>query len=85
MAESVATMIDPNMRSGLNTRCLLLVEECDKVVGAVIDKLRGNEALLLELISLELKSALSHLGEITGETVDEGVLDRIFERFCVGK
>ncbi len=38
-----------------------------------------------ELIATDLRDALRYLGEITGETVDDAVLDRIFERFCVGK
>ncbi len=38
-----------------------------------------------ELIATDLRDALRFLGEITGETVDDAVLDRIFERFCVGK
>ena len=38
-----------------------------------------------EIISVELRTALSSLEEITGERVDEGILDRIFERFCIGK
>ncbi|OQB25444.1 MAG: tRNA modification GTPase MnmE [Firmicutes bacterium ADurb.Bin182] len=33
----------------------------------------------------DIKTALDHIGQITGKTVDEKVLDRIFERFCVGK
>lgn len=38
-----------------------------------------------DLVSIDLQQAAEHLGEITGETVKEDVLDRIFERFCIGK
>jgi tRNA modification GTPase len=38
-----------------------------------------------EIVALELNEALAALGEVTGETVREDVLERIFSRFCVGK
>lgn len=38
-----------------------------------------------ELIAFELGEALYHLGEITGETCTEEILDDIFSRFCIGK
>ena len=38
-----------------------------------------------ELTALELKSALSAVGEITGAVDTEEVLDRIFSSFCIGK
>jgi len=38
-----------------------------------------------ERAALEARSALHHLGLITGETVDTEVLDAIFQRFCIGK
>jgi tRNA modification GTPase len=34
---------------------------------------------------VELNAALQALGEITGETATDEILDRIFSRFCVGK
>jgi len=38
-----------------------------------------------EFLAFELREALGHLGEITGETCTEEVLDQIFSRFCIGK
>lgn len=38
-----------------------------------------------ELIALELRQALGHLGEITGEVYTDDILDRIFSKFCIGK
>ena len=39
----------------------------------------------LELATVDLHEALYLLGRITGESVDEKLLDDIFSRFCVGK
>lgn len=38
-----------------------------------------------EFISVDLKIALNSLGEITGKTVTDDILDDIFSQFCVGK
>lgn len=38
-----------------------------------------------DLISVDVRAAWSALGEITGDTVDEDLLDQIFSRFCIGK
>ena len=34
---------------------------------------------------IDLQSALQALGRVTGDQVDEKLLDDIFSRFCVGK
>ena len=39
----------------------------------------------VELAACELRTALTALGEITGETTTDDILDRIFSRFCIGK
>jgi len=39
----------------------------------------------LEIVSLELREALRALGEVTGETTPDDILDQIFARFCIGK
>jgi tRNA modification GTPase len=42
--------------------------------------------LSLDLLCIELRGALAHLGEITGRgNIGEDVLDRIFRDFCIGK
>lgn len=58
--------------------------------------LRAREALVsfvrlvqdsapTELAACELRSVLTSLGEITGETTTDDILERIFSRFCIGK
>jgi tRNA modification GTPase len=44
-----------------------------------------KEQLSSEFVAAEVRSSLNHLGEIVGKTVDEEILNRIFERFCIGK
>ena len=39
----------------------------------------------LDCAAIDLRRALHALGEITGESLDESVIDRIFARFCLGK
>ena len=39
----------------------------------------------LDAVSQDLEDALVALGEITGETTPEDVLDVVFSSFCVGK
>lgn len=48
---------------------------------------RANEVIdeTLDCISLEIKEGWQALGEITGATANEEVVNRIFEKFCVGK
>jgi tRNA modification GTPase len=60
------------------------------VLGRVRDCVCRVDALLderapFELMGAELADATAALGEITGETTPEDVLQHIFERFCVGK
>lgn len=38
-----------------------------------------------DMVSIDVRAAWVILGEITGETVGEDLLDQIFSRFCIGK
>jgi len=44
---------------------------------------RLNE--LQDLISIDVKSAILALDELTGELITDEILDNIFEHFCIGK
>ncbi|MHB8909502.1 MAG: tRNA uridine-5-carboxymethylaminomethyl(34) synthesis GTPase MnmE [Syntrophales bacterium] len=44
-----------------------------------------QEALPPELVALDLREALDAIGEITGRTTPDEVIDRIFAKFCIGK
>lgn len=38
-----------------------------------------------ELLAIEIREALEHLGEIVGAVYTDDLLDRIFSKFCIGK
>ena len=38
-----------------------------------------------DFVVIDLRSAWEKLGEITGDTLDEDIIDEIFSRFCIGK
>ena len=40
---------------------------------------------LQDLISIDIKTALISLGEITGEVINDEILNSIFDKFCIGK
>lgn len=44
-----------------------------------------REGLPADLLSIDVRNSWEALGEITGSTVTEDLLDRIFKDFCIGK
>lgn len=52
-------------------------------LAAAIEALQQN--LYADCIAIDLTAAANALGEITGETVGQDLLEAIFSRFCIGK
>jgi tRNA modification GTPase len=52
-------------------------------VNAALESHRSRP--LADLVAVDVTAAVSALGEITGQTVSEDLLDTIFSRFCIGK
>ena len=50
-----------------------------------VGRLLDNSGLSPEFLAIELRDALEALGEITGETTPDDILDTIFSSFCIGK
>ncbi len=44
-----------------------------------------DSAYPLDMVTIDLRGALDALGEVTGHTVTEDLLDKIFSTFCIGK
>lgn len=47
------------------------------------EALKGG--LSLDLAEVDVKNAYAYLGNITGDTASEEVINKVFERFCLGK
>lgn len=54
---------------------------------AACKRLRGaiSQGVTVDLLAVEVQSALDYLGDIVGLTTTDDVLDRIFAEFCIGK
>jgi tRNA modification GTPase len=55
-------------------------ESLHRAVAVASNRTAGDE-----LIAVELRSALDHLGVIVGAVYTDDLLDRIFSKFCIGK
>lgn len=64
-------------------RHLLLARDALERLAHARESLENGEPL--DLCAIDLHDALYLLGRITGDSVDERLLDDIFSRFCVGK
>ena len=75
--------IEAGAASAANARQVQLMEDSLKHLKTAIDGL--EKKLSYELLASDLKAAIDALGQITGQTVGDDILNRIFEKFCIGK
>ena len=47
--------------------------------------LRNDNELPIDMIEIDLKNCFDTLGEIIGESYSDEIIDNLFEKFCVGK
>ena len=66
-----------------NERQVDCLEKCRESLTNALNAAKADE--LQDLISIDLKSALLFLDEITGEVITDEILNNIFDHFCIGK
>ena len=66
-----------------NERQVDCLEKCKESLTNALEAAKRFE--LQDLISIDLKSALLFLDEITGEVITDDILNNIFDHFCIGK
>ena len=58
----------------------------EETKNALINALIGTQNQeLQDLISIDIKSALLYISEVSGEVVTDEILNNIFDNFCIGK
>lgn len=61
-------------------------EAIEKAMQHILTALEGVKCQLpSDFISIDLRSSWDSLGEVTGETLGEDLIDQIFSQFCLGK
>ncbi len=67
----------------MNARHAFCLARAEESISQAISAI--EEGVDLDCVSIDLTSAWHSLGEITGQTLTEEIIDRIFEKFCLGK
>ena len=66
-----------------NVRHKLAIEQAAEALDRCLASEAGGAPE--EILAEDLRAALDALGEITGDTAREDIINHIFERFCIGK
>ena len=66
-----------------NTRHFTSLQQTYRALESVMDGLQAE--ITHDFLAQDIRHALYHLGEITGEVTNDDLLDTIFSKFCIGK
>lgn len=66
-----------------NARQIGLLNNCLEIIKNIKEELENN--IPVDLMEINIKKLWDTLGEITGNTYDEELIDNIFSNFCLGK
>jgi len=66
-----------------NTRHYEALKNSLDAVSSIYDGFQNN--IPSDLVAIDIRKALHHLGEITGEITTDEILGNIFSKFCIGK
>lgn len=66
-----------------NLRHITALKEAKSAMDEVLEDI--EQEMFLDILEVNLEVALASLGEITGDTTTEDVLDKVFSEFCIGK
>lgn len=90
LRKRLSALIDQVTRTGFRTDLLVVGQRQLTALFAALHRVRAAKAALssnmpLDLAAIDLRAAIDHLGEISGSSVSEEIMDRVFSRFCIGK
>ena len=76
---------DKQMEGGLTIANQRHIDALTRACSSIHDAIDNIDNFTLDLITIDLNMAYSALGEITGNTTSEEIIDAIFSKFCLGK
>ncbi|MBO6195096.1 MAG: tRNA uridine-5-carboxymethylaminomethyl(34) synthesis GTPase MnmE [Bacilli bacterium] len=74
---------DGDMTYISNAREVSLLKKAKKSSDTLVKSL--EDGIPIDMLELDIKNIIDYLGEITGESYDNELIDRLFSNFCLGK
>ena len=66
-----------------NERHLECLISCDSAIKRAVES--AEIGMPSDMLAIDIKEAIESLGEITGQTVSQEIVDKVFHNFCLGK
>lgn len=86
LKEKIYALLTKDLDNGFvitNLRHADCLRRASEALGNALEALSAG--LTLDCAAQDVRTARKALGEITGDTADNDIIDRIFSRFCLGK